>query len=192
MVSSGRSSSAARACDRDMHVVMLQICKGNKSSELWWSEKGNCLVEIISKLLVLFVLFLSFLKVCFLITVVQIPELDWLEPEPGQFTGFLVGLWEFLYECGHGNLCMWCGKFLYKCDCGNFCMGLVVRVSVWVWLWEFLYGCGLWEFLCLLWWWGLVFEFSSGNFCVSLQVSSQKMRCRVMISGSWLLFFVKV
>lgn len=50
-------------------------------------------------------------------------------------------------------------------------MGLVVRVSVWVWLCEFLYGCGLWEFLCLLWLWGLLFEFSSGNFCVSVTSS---------------------
>jgi hypothetical protein len=49
MVSSGRSSSTARACDRDMHVVMLQICKGNKSSELnevkkaiaWWKLLTN-------------------------------------------------------------------------------------------------------------------------------------------------------
>jgi hypothetical protein len=177
MVSSGRSSSAARACDRDMHVVMLHICEGNKSSELWWSEKGNCLVEIISKLLILFFLFLSFLTVCFSITVVQILELNWL--------AFWLDCENFCISVVVRNsVWVWLWEFLCGFGCESFCMNVVVRISVWVWVVGISVCCGCGDF---------PFEFSSGNFCeVSLQVSSQKMRCRVVTSGSWLLLFVKV
>lgn len=41
-------------------------------------------------------------------------------------------------------------------------MGLVVRISVWVWV--------VGNF-CLLWLWGLLFDFSSGNLCVTVTSS---------------------
>jgi hypothetical protein len=55
-------------------------------------------------------------------------------------------MWEFL--CGFG--------------CESFCMGLVVRISVWVWVRGISVCCGCGDFC---------FEFSSENFCVTVTSS---------------------